>query len=282
VSPGSHAGYEYSGKCAAWAYKCLDLSKAKRVFVLGPSHTFYLEGVAATKFEKYATPFGDLTVDQEIIAELQSSADIPFIPIANDKEEHSLEMHMPYLYKRMQQTFPSTDDFPTIVPMLIGDNEVKSEKEVGRMLAPYLKNPDNAFIVSSDFCHWGSKFKYMPYTATGSVDTLRRLNINSRRPAGPPIHETVKLVDDLAIAAIKTGSHDEFYDNLLQTGNTVCGRHPIGVTMAALEVLAKEDSECGGGDKEKYKFNFVHYARSELVDRPHHMSVSYVSAYAIV
>ncbi|KXX74573.1 Protein MEMO1 [Madurella mycetomatis] len=59
-----HAGYSYSGPCAAWAYKALDLSAAKRVFVLGPSHTYYLRGCALTTFDKYATPFGDLIVDK--------------------------------------------------------------------------------------------------------------------------------------------------------------------------------------------------------------------------
>jgi MEMO1 family protein len=31
ISP--HAGFTYSGRCAAWAYKCLDLSKAYGCFL---------------------------------------------------------------------------------------------------------------------------------------------------------------------------------------------------------------------------------------------------------
>ncbi len=28
------------------------------------------------------------------------------------------------------------------------------------MLAPYLDDPGNVFIVSSDFCHWGQRFQF--------------------------------------------------------------------------------------------------------------------------
>ena len=31
------------------------------------------------------------------------------------------------------------------------------------MLAPYLADPSNLFIVSSDFCHWGARFNFTFY-----------------------------------------------------------------------------------------------------------------------
>ncbi|OHW96812.1 DUF52 domain-containing protein [Colletotrichum incanum] len=266
-----HAGYSYSGATAAWAYKALDLSKAKRVFLLGPSHTFYLQGVAVTSFKKYATPFGDLTVDEEVVSRLKNELDIPELPVKNDVSEHCLELHLPYLYKRLRETFSSPEKFPTVVPMLVGDNNKAEEKAVGKWLAPYLRDPENAFIVSSDFCHWGGHFSYTVYCPNGDVSKMQKLSTYGRAPAGPPIHETIKLVDDLAIEAIKTGKHSNFYDNLKQTKNTVCGRHPIGVTMAALEEL---------GDQ--YRFKFIQYQRSSLVTGPGDSSVSYVSAYAVI
>ncbi|KAI1318220.1 UPF0103-domain-containing protein [Xylariaceae sp. FL0255] len=272
-----HAGYSYSGPCAAWAYKCLDLSKAKRVFVLGPSHTYYLRGCALTKFAKYATPFGTMLVDEAVVQALRDTGKFQDIPSRKDIDEHSLEMHLPYLYKRVTQTFSSRTDYPTIVPILIGDNNGAEEKEFGTLLAPYLRDPDNAFIVSSDFCHWGSRFSYTAYTPENKLENLTSLTSRTRRPANPPIHESIKMLDDLAINAIASGSHDDFVGNLKHTNNTVCGRHPIGVTMAALEVLAKETP---GSDK--LKFKFVQYDRSSLVEDVSDSSVSYASAYAIV
>ncbi len=37
------------------------------------------------------------------------------------------------------------------------------EAEYGRALAPYLADPSNLFIVSSDFCHWGDRFNFTFY-----------------------------------------------------------------------------------------------------------------------
>ncbi|KAF3018070.1 hypothetical protein E8E14_002021 [Neopestalotiopsis sp. 37M] len=260
-----HAGYSYSGSCAAWAYKALDLSNVKRVFVLGPSHTYYLKGCALTRYAKYATPFGDLVVDEAVTKELRDTGKFSDIRTSggedNDVEEHSLEMHLPYIYKRCSQTFGSESEYPTIVPILIGDNKGPEEKSFGELLAPYFRDPEAAVVVSSDFCHWGRRFRYTPHAK------------------GSPIHEHIKEIDHQAMDAIKGGRHDDFVENLAKTENTVCGRHPIGVTMAALEVLAKENN-AGGTDK--YRFKFTQYQRSGLVEDMGDSSVSYASAYAIM
>ncbi|KAK3319737.1 memo-like protein-domain-containing protein [Cercophora scortea] len=327
-----HAGYSYSGPCAAWAYKALDLRAAKRVFVLGPSHTYYLQGCALTSFDKYRTPFGDLVVDSEVTTELEETGGFQEIPSYRDVEEHSLEMHLPYLWKRLEQTHGGdTTKFPRIVPILVGDLADPDEKHFGQLLAPYLKDPENAFIISSDFCHWGERFTYRPtYYTDGILRNIdareerkagqnqskkrksgdqngngRRLISNgnadgpsegdeSRTPTPPPpgiigiqpspivtadtpIHEFIKMLDDMAIEAVETGVHSDFYKVVQVTKNSVCGRHPIGVVMAALEVLEKEGLEDGKG-----KFKFVQYQRSNLVSDVQDFSVSYASAYAIV
>ncbi|KAK9425487.1 hypothetical protein SUNI508_12943 [Seiridium unicorne] len=263
-----HAGYLYSGPCAAWAYKSLDLSKSKRIFVLGPSHRYYLKGCALTRFAAYATPLGDLVVDKDVTKALRDTgkfSDIRVIAASGSKEEtnydveeHSLEMHLPYIYKRCSQTFSSAAEHPTIIPILVGDNNSAEEKAFGELLAPYLKDPDNAFVISSDFCHWGRRFGYSPYKK------------------GAPIHEYIKDIDHQAMHAIEGGKHDDFVGNLAETGNTVCGRHPIGVTLAALEVLAKDHPDQG-----KYRFKFVQYDRNDLVNTMNDSSVSYASAYAV-
>ena len=286
----SHAGYSYSGPCAAWAYKCLDLSRAKRIFVLGPSHTYYLSGCALTRFARYATPFGDLVVDAAVVAELRATGRFQDIPPASDVSEHSLEMHLPYLYKRIAQTFPSRPEaaYPTVVPVLVGDNDGAEERAFGELLAPYLRDPDNAFVVSSDFCHWGSRFGYTAYAPGGDAGRIQSLGRRAPRPSDPPIHESIRQLDQLAMDAVASGDHAAFVDNLRHTKNTVCGRHPIGVVMAALEVLAREQGEGGGGGdgggsgSGKYRFRFVQYQRSSLVEDVGASSVSYASAYAIV
>jgi AmmeMemoRadiSam system protein B len=185
-------------------------------------------------------------------------------------------MHLPYLYKRLKETFGDTNKFPPIVPIMIGINNRAEEKTVGRALAPWMKDEENAFIISSDFCHWGERFSYTVYSGTLQPNSLRSLNHRHAAPNGPPIHESIKAVDQSAMSAVESGSHDAFVDNLKMTQNTVCGRHPIGVTMAALEILRDEH-----GDQTKGQFHVIMYDRSNLVEEPSDESVSYVAAYAV-
>lgn len=218
-------------------------------------------------------------MDGEVTKALRDTGKFTDIPRRSDEDEHSLEMHLPYIWKRLEQTHgrDNSSNFPPIVPILVGDNSGAKEKEFGALLAGYLQDPDNAFVVSSDFCHWGSRFSYTAYVP--GADRLDELRTLSRRDAdtATPIHEGIKILDQLAMDAVASGKHDNFVENLRVTKNTVCGRHPIGVTMAALEVVTG-----GGATDGRGKFTFVKYDRSSLVRSVGDSSVSYASAYAII
>ncbi|RDW75903.1 DUF52-containing protein [Coleophoma crateriformis] len=276
-----HAGYSYSGPAAAWAYKSLDLSKAKRVFLLGPSHALYLAGCALSKHSRWATPLGDLVLDTETIAELKESGKFDTMSTKTDETEHSMEMHIPYIYKIMSQTFSSPNEYPPLIPILVGNTSASAEKDYGALLAPYLADPTSVFVVSSDFCHWGLRFQYTYYLpASPSANaTGYELKRRDKDPTDPRICESIGRLDKMAMDAIETGKHQEFLDNLEETGNTVCGRHPIGVVMAALEVLEK-DGKLGAEDKGRFKF--IRYERSSEVEEVSDSSVSYASAVAIL
>lgn len=80
--------------------------------------------------------------------------------------------------------------------------------------------------------------------------------------------------------AVETGHHSAFLEQIDRTGNTVCGRHPIGVFMAAVEKareggVAAEDEWSG-------RFRFLRYERSGLVENVRDSSVSYCSAFAVL
>jgi len=79
------------------------------------------------------------------------------------------------------------------------------------------------------------------------------------------------------MSTIESGSHDRFAEYLQTTRNTICGRHPIGVMMAAIEEVVKEGEEEGKG-----RFKFVRYEQSSRVTDPTDSSVSYASAFAVV
>lgn len=97
-------------------------------------------------------------------------------------------------------------------------------------------------------------------------------------PIDPPIYESIARLDKLSMDAIETGSHERFIQNLKDTGNTVCGRHPIGVLMAAIEVLHDE----GKLRKDLGIVRFVRYERSGDVKNSKDSSVSYASGFAVL
>ena len=78
--------------------------------------------------------------------------------------------------------------------------------------------------------------------------------------------------------AMAGGSHARFTAVLRATGNTVCGRHPIGVAMAAVEALQKD----GRLGEDKGRFRFIRYERSSECVRVSDSSVSYASAFAVI
>lgn len=45
-----------------------------------------------------------------------------------------------------------------IVPILVGAVSAENEAMYGQILAKYVDNPNNFFSISSDFCHWGSRY----------------------------------------------------------------------------------------------------------------------------
>ncbi|KAF2456830.1 MEMO1 family [Lineolata rhizophorae] len=271
-----HAGYAYSGPAAAWAYKALDLSNAKRVFLLGPSHHAYLTNCVLSRCDAYSTPLGDLRIDKDTVAELAKHSQFQHMSRSIDEAEHSLEMHLPYIYKVLSRQFGDPSAFPPLVPIMVGSTDGDMEQAVGQILAPHLADPTSVFVVSSDFCHWGTRFRYTYYRPTGAAP--RNSPPSGPPPTSPPIHQSIANVDMECMVAVENGDHDEYWSVLEETGNTVCGRHPIGVILAAVQKLREE----GTLDKTKGHFKFVRYERSSLVETIRDSSVSYCSAFAIL
>ena len=99
------------------------------------------------------------------------------------------------------------------------------------------------------------------------------------------------------MCAVERGVHRAFWEEVRGSGNTVCGRHPIGVVMAALEGIRDGEEGKGGGGgmgegqrgeegkeqgMEKGRFKFVRYERSGEVTSVKDSSVSYASALAVL
>jgi len=62
----------------------------------------------------------------------------------------------------MSHTYRFKDSF-NIIPILVGSLSPEREALYGRLLAPYMADPQTLFVISSDFCHWGQRFRYTYY-----------------------------------------------------------------------------------------------------------------------
>ncbi|OAY78541.1 Protein MEMO1 [Ananas comosus] len=243
-----HAGYSYSGRCAAFAFANIDPANISRVFLLGPSHHYYTPKCALTKATVYKTPIGDLPVDLEVIEELRATGKFELMDLHVDEAEHSMEMHLPYLAKVFH-------GYPVkVVPILVGALNSDNEAMFGRLLAKYVDDPKNFFSVSSDFCHWGSRFSYTYYDKQQG-----------------PIYKSIETLDRMAMEIIETGDADAFKTYLQEYENTICGRHPISVFLHMLKNCST-----------KIKIGFVQYEQSSQCKSLKDSSVSYASAAAKV
>ncbi|KAJ9184054.1 hypothetical protein P3X46_007836 [Hevea brasiliensis] len=243
-----HAGYSYSGRAAAYAFGNIDPTNISRVFLLGPSHHYYTPKCALSTATVYKTPIGDLPIDLEVIEELKATGKFESMDLRVDEAEHSMEMHLPYLAKIFE------GHQVKVVPILVGAVNADSEAMYGKLLAKYVDDPSNFFSVSSDFCHWGSRFNYMHYDKKHGA-----------------IHKSIEALDKMGMDIIETGDPDAFKQYLQEYDNTICGRHPISVFLHMLRNCSI-----------KIKIKFVRYEQSSQCKTMRESSVSYASAAAKV
>ena len=205
-------------------------------------------GCAISMATTCETPIKNLEVNEEIRDELLSHKLFKTIDQSVDEEEHSLEMHMPYVAKILND---HTSD-ATIVPIMVGNLSDDQELAFAQVLVQYMNDPSIFFVISSDFCHWGSRFRYTPHDKTS-----------------PPsqIHEFIESMDREGMDLIQNQDLQGFKEYLEDTENTICGRNPIKLLLRILE-------ESGGG----YEVNFVKYDQSSPVQSLSDSSVSYASA----
>ncbi len=150
-----HAGYRYSGPIAASAFRQLQANgngQQRTVYLLGPAHYIYVDSIALSPAEAFATPLGRVAQNRAAIDELLANGrGYQLHPLAHEPE-HSLEVELPFL-----QTVLHDWDF---VAMLCGQPDVA---QVAADLASRLR-PEDLVVVSSDLSH------FYPYETAQALD----------------------------------------------------------------------------------------------------------------
>ncbi|MEQ9558977.1 MAG: AmmeMemoRadiSam system protein B [Rhodospirillales bacterium] len=149
-----HAGYVYSGAVAASAYARIKPAHGRitRVILLGPCHRVAVSGLALPGADAFATPLGPVEIDKDAAALI---ADLPQVQTfdATHAQEHSLEVHLPFLMRVL-------DDFK-VLPLVVGQ---ASPDQVAEVVEKLWGGPETLIVVSSDLSH------YLDYDSAREID----------------------------------------------------------------------------------------------------------------
>jgi len=140
-----HAGYVFSGPVAASAYARVMPRRGEvtRVVLLGPNHRVPLRGMALPSVDALATPLGLVPVDADARDALDGRPGVT-IDDRPDAEEHSLEVHLPFLQVALGEGW-------SLLPIVVG--QVRAEL-VADVLETVWGGPETLVVVSTDLSHF--------------------------------------------------------------------------------------------------------------------------------
>jgi AmmeMemoRadiSam system protein B len=133
------------------------------------------------------------------------------IDVDDEEDEHSLEMHLPYIVKCLGKNIK-------LVPIMTGPVNEERASHYGKIFARYFDDPKTVFIFSSDFCHWGNRFKFTYH-----------------EPVNGQIWQSIEKLDGEGMNLIQNHDFAGFEKYINSSKNTICGRHPIYIFLKIVE-----------------------------------------------
>jgi len=201
-----HAGYPFSGRVAAYAYKTID-TDYDLVVILGTGHTMRVKGAAMLAKGYYETPLGRVPVDEALAADLMKASPLfEDLPEAH-ANEHAIEVQLPFLQRRLKKPFK-------LLPAVLNTDNPDDLAAIGRILGKKLKGKKALLVVSTDLSHY-------------------------------PKHQDARLVDGALELALETLDPDYFQLTnaiLLSRGvselvTCACGEAALTAAMTAVKEL---------------------------------------------
>ncbi|MDX8402437.1 MAG: AmmeMemoRadiSam system protein B [Mariprofundaceae bacterium] len=152
-----HAGLIYSGAIAAHAWRAL--LPVRRILMIGPAHRVPVEGLAAPSHDAFATPLGEIAVD-DVLREAALAVGGVQVFDAAHAMEHSLEVQLPFIQRLMPQV--------SVLPLVAGS---APPSRVHAVLETAWNLADAAIAISSDLSH------YLPDADARRIDaaTIERI-----------------------------------------------------------------------------------------------------------
>ena len=145
-----HAGFQYSGAVAGYAFAAVRARDFDLVALLSPMHAHHRDAFLTSAHQAYATPFGKISVDRKAVNALHENllVDLGFglTPIANDGE-HSLEIELPFLQLALDGDF-------SLLPIMVRSTDSQELALLGKSLAKVLRGRNALLVASTDLSHF--------------------------------------------------------------------------------------------------------------------------------
>lgn len=205
-----HAGYVYSGPIAGTGYRCLadERDVIQRIILLGPSHRLAFRGLAVSGANTFATPLGEIPVDEAAVLELLAWPQVQLLEAAH-QHEHSLEVHLPFLQVVLNQF--------TLIPLVVGD---ATEREVAEVLEILWGGLETRIVISSDLSH------YYDYATARRLDEQTAQRIEALEPVATEQACGAFPLNGLLCSARKHGLRPRLLD-LRNSGDTAGDRSRV-------------------------------------------------------
>lgn len=142
-----HAGYMYSGQCAALGYHNISSELIDTFIILHPSHHGVHFDFSLSPYSEYVNPLGSLFLDKDIYQKLAPHADQE-IAINLHQNEHSMEIQLPLI----SHFFPRAG----IVPIMIGNQIPAVAQRLAELLYDVVFKSSKRIVIlcSTDLSHY--------------------------------------------------------------------------------------------------------------------------------
>ena len=154
-----HAGHQYSGAVAGYAFGALRGRSPELVAVIAPMHHPYSQPLITSAHAAYSTPLGEVPIDQDAVRELdealQSDLGFGLSPVSNDPE-HSLEIELPFLQRALRPGWK-------LLPVMVRAQEPRVSEALGRALGRVLATKNFVLVASTDLSHFYKQKTAMTY-----------------------------------------------------------------------------------------------------------------------
>jgi len=142
-----HAGYAYSGKVAAFAYKTVENKNFDTVVIISSAHQHYLDKAAVYPADAFETPLGNLEVDKESLKAVEA---LDFCVSGKEyfSSEHPIEVQLPFVIKTLKTA--------KILPIILGKVSLENLKKLADTLNGISRKKQILIIASSDLSHFNA------------------------------------------------------------------------------------------------------------------------------